>query len=311
VGDAPDEAIVALARRQHRNVTREQLLALGLGPASITYRARTGRLHRVHRGVYAVGTPPATPLERAAAAVLACGAGAALSDDSGLTLWEFKKRWSTSLQVTVRGDRRRPGIVVHQYRGLTAADIRTHLGIRVTSPARTLLDCAPELTASRLARIVADGRRSGKLHLAALRDVVQRFPKHPGAAHLIPLLDTSGAPTRSEFEDAFLAFCEQFDLPRPQVNTIACGYEVDALFAPERLIVELDGWDFHRDRNVFENDRNRDADTLTGGLATVRITWNRLNQTPGKEAERLKSILAARRTPHAAHRPRSPLTADR
>jgi hypothetical protein len=296
VDDRLDDAVLALARRQHGNVTRAQLLALGLGPAAITYRGRSGRLHRVHLGVYAVGTPPSTPLEWASAAVLACGPEAALSHQSALTVWGFAKQWQTPFHVTVRDDRRRPRIEVHRPTGLMRADFRTQLGIRVTSPALTLLHCAPDLTAARVARIGADGRRAGQLHLGELSEVVRRFPHHPGCLHLIPLLDARGAPTRSEFEDAFLAFCRRYGLPAPVVNSVVFGYEVDALFVAERLIVELDGWDFHRDRHAFEGDRDRDADALAAGFATVRITWERMTRTPRKEAERLKSILAARRT---------------
>lgn len=74
-----------------------------------------------------------------------------------------------------------------------------------------------------------------------------------------------------------------------------CGYEVDAFFAAEGVIVELDGWEFHRDRQAFEDDRVRDADMLAAGLVTVRITWERYTRTPDSEARRLKTILAARR----------------
>ncbi|MGI9183782.1 MAG: type IV toxin-antitoxin system AbiEi family antitoxin domain-containing protein [Solirubrobacteraceae bacterium] len=76
-----DQAIIALARRQHGLVTRARLLQIGLGEAAIAWRCRTGRLFRVHLGVYAVGRPMMTPLERAAAAVLAWGPGAASATD--------------------------------------------------------------------------------------------------------------------------------------------------------------------------------------------------------------------------------------
>jgi hypothetical protein len=60
--------------------------------------------------------------------------------------------------------------------------------------------------------------------------------------------------------------------------------------------VALDSWAFHQDRHNFEGDRNRDADTLAAGYATVRITWERLTGTPAKEAQRLKRILVSRET---------------
>ncbi len=174
--------------------------------------------------------------------------------------------------------------------------MRTQLGIRVTSPARTALDCAPQLQTRRLTRLVNDARLRGLLGPHELADVVARFSHHPGASRISAVLARSwGAPTRSEFEDAFPAFCQRFGLPAPQINTFVCGYEVDALFAAEGVIVELDGWEFHRHRDAFEGDRNRDADTLAAGLVTVRITWERISQTPHEEAERLHAILARRR----------------
>ena len=143
-GPPADVAIARVAARQHGNITRAQLLSLGLARNAITYRVRIGRLYRVHRGVYAVGRPPRVPLERAAAAVLACGPGAALSDESAMCLWGLERRWPDTPHVTVPGERdRRPaGICVHRRGGLTRTDVRTQLGIRATSLARTLLDCA-------------------------------------------------------------------------------------------------------------------------------------------------------------------------
>ncbi len=133
------------------------------------------------------------------------------------------------------------------------------------------------------------------MHLGQLTDVVARFSNHPGCRHLLEAVHGVGAPTRSELEDAFLTFCRQYDLPIPLVNTRVAGHEVDALFADERVIVELDGWDFHRDRYAFEDDRERDADTLAVGLVTVRITWERLTHRPDREASRLGAILSSRR----------------
>lgn len=66
-------------------------------------------------------------------------------------------------------------------------------------------------------------------------------------------------------------------------------------FPAERLIVELDGWDYHRDRHSFESDRDRDADTLAAGAATIRITWERMTHAPRREADRLQAILEQRR----------------
>jgi hypothetical protein len=261
----------------------------------MTHRVKTGHLHRVHRGVYAVGRPATTPLERASAAVLACGRGAALSHRSAITLWGLWKRWTFPLDVTAPADRRPPGIVVHRSRSFGRSEVRTQLGIRVTSPGRTLLDTAADLTAEVRSRTVNDALHSGLVTRSQLQDVLDRHPNHPGTRLLAPFTDTTDGPSRSGWEDAFPAFCARHGLPRPAMNVRVLGYVVDALFADERVIVELDGWRFHSGRDAFETDRERDASTLSAGFATVRITWKRMMRTPHREADRLHAILRARR----------------
>jgi len=289
-----DVAIAAVAVRQQRQITRLQLVAIGLDDSRISYRVKTGRLYRVYHGVFSVGCPPITPLERAAAAVLACGPGAALSHGSAMTLWGFTKRWETPFEVIVLRNRRPRGIRVHRSNTLSKRDLTRQLGIRVTTPARTVLDCAPRLTDNELTRAVNDARHSSYLKLGALADVLERCPAHPGAARLARFLSGRDGPTRSGWEDAFPAFCARFGLPRPRMAARVCGYTVDALFEAEKLIVELDSWEFHSDRGAFETDRERDADTLAAAYATVRITWERIEETPAEEAARLRTILASR-----------------
>lgn len=287
--------IAQLAAKQQRNVTRRQLLEAGWDDDAINYRVKIGRLYRQHAGVYTVGAPPISPLERAMAAVLACGEGAVLSHGSALTLWGIWKRWDVPFDVTVAADRRKRGIRVHRVRQLDGPDVTRHHGIPVTTLARTLLDQAKRMTAKSLTRAVNDGRLSGHLHLAALHDVVRRNPRHRGRPKLEAVLGlASERPTRSAFEDTFPAFCERHHLPIPQMNAPVCGYEVDALFEVQKVIVELDGWSFHSSRTSFESDRRRDADTLAAGFATVRITAERYTQAPAEQAAQLRQILALR-----------------
>jgi hypothetical protein len=255
---------------------------------------RLARLHRVHPGVYSVGRPPVTPHEKAMAAVLACGPGAVLSHGSAMTLWGFWRRWDTPFEVTVPGDRRPQGIRSHRSRNLHRREVRRHLGIPVTSPARALLDMAARLKPASLKRAVKDGQASKLVSPDAVAEVVHRHPHHPGAAKLRPYLEDR-ADTRSVLEDRFLAFCDQAGLPRPQFNVYVCGFLVDALFGAEQVIVELDSWDFHSNREAFEDDRERDGVTTAAGFVTVRITHR------GFEAQtsRLLRILAPRRRLHS------------
>jgi Transcriptional regulator, AbiEi antitoxin len=286
--------IAQIARGQHGNVVREQLLALGLAPSSIDWRVSRGRLYRVHRGVYAVGRPPTTPLEKAAAAVLACGDRSALGFGSALTAWGVWRRWDEPFEVVLAGDRRPTGIRTHRMTGLLRRDIDVEHGIRVTSPALTMLHCAPRMRPRSLIRAVNDLRRGKLLAVHDLADVVARFPLRPGAALLEPHAQTGQNPTRSYFEDDLIPFCRRFGLPIPRINHRLHGFEVDAYFEEARLVVECDGWDFHNDRQAFEDDRERDATMLLHGIVTIRITKRRLDREPEREAARLHAIIEQR-----------------
>lgn len=290
-----DRQIAAFAARQRGYITRAQLVKLGLGLGAIRYRVRIGRLIRVYAGVYAVGHVPTLPQDRAVGALLACGPGAVLSHGSAAVIWGIFRRWELPFEVTAPTVRRRRGIRVHRA-ALARRDVTRELGIRVTSVARTLLDLAPRMTDKALRRAVADQRRAGHLSLPQLQDVVDRFPRSPGSVRLRPLLDPPpGNPTRSELEDRFVAFCEQWGLPQPETNVWVAGREVDAWFPRERVIVELDGWDFHSDRESFEGDREKDRAALALGIPTIRLTHMRMESDPQSEAATLHRILANRR----------------
>ncbi len=289
-----DARIAAVADRQHGNITLAQLTALGLNRHQVAYRVRIGRLHRVHPGVYSVGRPPRTALERASAAVLACGPDAALSHLAALALWDLT-RWPWCMAVTASKERRHRGITLHRSSRLLRRDFRRENGIRVTSPARTLLDCTPLLSQKVLRRAVNEALRRKLVCRTDLGDVIERFPRHPGAHKLAEFVDAKGGPTRSGWEDDFPAFCDHFGLPKPVMAANVAGWEVDALFPDEKVIVELDGWEFHSTRESFESDRERDASTLAVGCVTVRLTWERMHEGAAREAARLRTILDQRR----------------
>jgi predicted transcriptional regulator of viral defense system len=131
----PDQLLGAIARRQHGIIAFEQLLAAGLGPSSIALRVRSGRLHRLHRGVYAVGHSALSREGRWLAAVLACGVGGALSHQSAAQHSRILPLTANlrPVHVTVPGTggrRRRDGITVHRSLTLTRNDIVLRDGIR-------------------------------------------------------------------------------------------------------------------------------------------------------------------------------------
>jgi very-short-patch-repair endonuclease len=264
-----DGAIAALAARQHGLVTTAQLAAAGLGRRAIAHRVASGRLVRRHRGVYQVG-PTAAPLSPQMAAVLACGATAALSHQSAAAIWGFGQREGL-VRVTVEGDsaRSRRGIRVHHTLSLRAAVIH---GLPVTDPARTLRDLRTVLTG-------AQHDRAGE------------------QAHILGLVIADGAPepdfTRSDGERRLKALCKAAHLPLPRMNAIVAGWEVDAHWPAHRLIVEIDGWNFHSSRRAFERDRHKDAQLTATGQRVIRITHRRLTHQPHTVTAQLAALLAA------------------
>lgn len=289
---AIDRAIAAVAAKQHGNVTRQQLLGLGLDRYAIRYRVKIGRLYRVYRGVYSVGRPPITPEEWASAAVLACGPGAALSHGSAMALWGYWRHWDRPNEVTVVGDRRTKGIRVHRSMTLRRRDVTWQSRIRVTTPARTALDMAPRLPDRSLKRVVNNMLNSLWCSEDQFAETLARHPSAPGARRIAMLLGLPGTPTRSGWEDEFPEFCRRYGLPAPVMGARIGRYIVDALFVAERVIVELDSWPYHKGKPAFETDRERDAYMLERRFVTVRVTEERLDERPDQEADRLHTILA-------------------
>ena len=264
--------IAQLAGRQYGHVTRRQLLDAGLESPTIQSRVESGRLLRVHQGVYALGYRRVEPPARALAAVLACGPRAVLSHDSALALWGLR-RWPPAPEVVAPGCMRRPGILAHRSRTLTDADVTVQLGVPVTRVARAISDMGRRLTATQRTRLINDAR---------LKRIL-------GTDEAFALLGHRRNATRSGHEDAFQAWLERHHLPQPLINAKLAGHEVDALYADRRVIVEVDDYATHGDPATFASDRERDTAHAALGYRTVRLIRERLTAA---EAERLKRILA-------------------
>ena len=271
---------------------REQLRGCGLSDTAIDRRVARGQLIRVYRGIYAVGHEPTWPLAKAHAAVLSCGDHAVLGRRSALSLRRLKPDWIQPFEVLTPGGHRRHGITAHRVTTLAPRDVTRHAGIPVTSVARTVFDVAHR--ERRLSRLVNEARNRAGLELEALAELAARLPYHPSVRVLRPFLGDDPGPTRSELEDRFLWLLDSYGLPRPEMDAPLGGRVLDALYRRQQLIVELDSRAWHADPETFESDRERDAHHLALGLVTIRITWERMHQTPDKEAARLERILAAR-----------------
>src|SRR3954447_12867679 len=244
-----DLVIARIAARQHGVVSYGQLRSVGMSQPVISKRTNSGRLHRLHRGVYAVGHTNLSFEGRCMAAVLALGDGAVVSHLSAAALWGMRRPSDGPIDVSLAGDggrRRRRGIRIHRSSTLIAGVVTRRGGIALTTPKRTLRDLR---AISSLPVFRAAASRALDLRLIS------------GEA-LRPPADL----TRSELERIFLALCRRHRLPQPEVNARVGSYEVDFLWRDRGLIVETDGFRHHGDRASFEADRARDARLQSRGF---------------------------------------------
>lgn len=260
-----DAEIAAIAGRQHGVVTIAQLLAW-YSDATVRRRVRDGRLHRLHRGVYAVGHAALSREGTWLAAVLACGEHAALSHLAAAAHWRVSRWPALRTSVVTVSKHAPPGVDVHRTSRLDELDVVVWNGIPVTTVARMLVDLTDVLTPHQLAYVIHEAEFRRIFNERATRAAIDRARGRHGLAKLERALELhaqGSAGTRSAKEDAFL---EGQDV-EPIVNT---KIEVDFHWPEERRIVEVDG-SGHTRRATRREDALRDAALVAGGWEVTRV----------------------------------------
>lgn len=293
--NTPDGGIARLAVRQHGVVTRGQLRELGLSDRSVENRLAVGRLHALHRGVYAVGHRRLSREGRALAATLACAPGAALSHRSAAALWGLPVREGLIEVSVARRLHQRPGIRVHPVRSLEPRDVTQLGGVPITTPARTLLDLAEGLDPRALGRAVRQAEVLRIVTTISLEAQLSTSAGRHNADRLAAIVAHGPAPTRSELEDLTLDLLRRHGLPQPETNVLLteCGFEVDLLFRGPRVIVECDGDRYHGTRLAREHDARRQARLEAAGYRVLRLTWQQVVSDELRTVERVRLALAA------------------
>lgn len=228
-----DVRLAQLAARQHGVVSVRQLLAFGFTRDQIRFRTATGRLHRLHRGVYAVGHTALPWQAPFVAAVLVAGEGAVLSHGSAAAWWAIRPRPSGNVHVTIprnTGRDRHHRVTIHRGRALKPDEVTTRHGVAVTTVARTLLDdtgTAPSHLADRAVELAVSRQLVG----AEVHDVMRAHPNARGIPTLRALLREHGDHgdwRQSDFEAYIIDICRTHGIPLPQTNVPLLGEVVDA-----------------------------------------------------------------------------------
>ncbi|HET9592029.1 MAG TPA: type IV toxin-antitoxin system AbiEi family antitoxin domain-containing protein [Solirubrobacterales bacterium] len=281
-----DLAINCFAREQHGIVTTKQLVAAGLTRAAISKRVHSGRLYRVHQGVYSVGHDGLSLEAGWMAAVLACGSGAVLSHGSAAVHWKLLRPLDGPIDITVpkrTGRSRRRGIRIHRCRSLDGgANLSTTSS--QTRPLR-LVTIHERIPITTVARTLADLRRSD------LRPSLVRRAIRQAEFLQMPLGDIQTDRTRSDLERDFLRLCRRYRLPPPEVNVPIGRLTVDFLWRPAGLIVETDSYVTHGGTVAFEDDRQRDLELRRRGYRVHRFSGRQLELEPKAIAEDVAAAL--------------------
>lgn len=287
-----EAAVARLAARQHGMVTWAQLRDAGVSRRAITAHVSNGWLLRLHGSVYQLGVFPG-PFGIEQAALLACGPRAVLSHWTAAVIFELCAATSGPIDVSFLGGLagNRAGIRPHRTTTLPTCDVVVKHGLRVTTPARTLLDLAASTPRAKLERLTEEAQVLRVASTAELLAVIERGVGRPGVAKLRAVLDFIDEPlfTRSEAEKRLRGLCRSAALPMPRMNVMRAGWEVDAVWDEQRLVVEVDGRKFHEPGSRFERDRRKDGELMLAGYRVLRVTWRRLTREP----EQVIALLAA------------------
>lgn len=287
----------ALSRRQHRVVSREQLLALGFTRHAIEHRVDKGRLFLVYRGVYAVGHPDLTPQGQWMAAVLAGGDGAALSHASAAALWGIRPLLPDEpihISITTADKRAHGNLVIHRRKALhrTRRD-----GIPVTTPTDTLIDLAAGAIERQIEADINEAAVLGIATPAQVHRAAKRAGRRSGAAAVRKLLDRQTLLlTDTELERLFLRVTRRICLPDPKTQARVNGHRVDFWWPDLNLVIETDGGNFHKTPAQQTRDRERDQAHFAAGLTPLRFTHAQVRYDPPHVESVLLAVVLQR--PH-------------
>ncbi len=266
-------------------ISAGRLIDLGASRSVVAAWTASGRLHRLHRGVYAVGHLALTQRGRELAAVLACGPHALLSHRSAAAAHNLG-RPPTRIEVTAPRSRDgHNGFILHTSRRLEPQDRTEVDGIPTTTVARTLVDLAEVCTHKQVTNAVHEAEVQRLFDLKAVEEVQSRLPGRTGRhllGRVLSRYESTPRLTRSEGERLLLKLCQGYGLPLPETQAAMAGYELDAFWAHANLAIEFDGEAVHHTTRAFYSDRVRDRKLRVAGVEVIRITGHDLG--PGRSS---------------------------
>jgi very-short-patch-repair endonuclease len=292
-----ERAAAWVAEQQLQLITSDQLRHCGVSKDVVAARIRQGMMHRVHIGVYRVGTRLVLPNAPELAAALACGDRAFVRRRSAAAVFGLAEPWTGEPEILVVGRNCRPaGIDVARVPALGPLDWGAQDGIPITSPALTLVDFAAVATGEQLERAIAEAYALKLVSEPELREALARHRYRTGVRALRAELDRAGGPlwTASRAERELKALLRKAELPMPKTGVLIAGFPADFCWPELRLIVEVDGYQFHGHRYAFERDRRRDQAHKMALYEVIRFSWRNLVDEPYRVVAVIAKAIGAR-----------------
>lgn len=273
--------------------TRRALLALGVTRSGLETALRSGHLVRLQRGVYGLGLPEGWDVTRAAAICLR----ATVSHDSAALLWGMEMVHRPAARVTVGRDHSRrtyPGVEVHRS-AVRATVVR---GVATTDPLRTVLDCARVLDLPDAVVVADSALRRGLVGIEELQ-AAARTTSGPGATRVRRAVRLADPASGSVLESLLRVLLTLNGLapPRTQYELREGGQvqaRVDFAWPREKLIVEADGFAYHRDRSDYRRDRRRANLCCRLGWRLLRFSWEDVRHDPDYVLDAVRQELGRR-----------------
>jgi len=216
-------------------------------------------------------------------AVLACGDGAMLSHRSAAALWGFGEETPgvTDVSIARHSTLRRRGLRVHDRAGMRTRDMTTRLNIPLTEPVRTFLDLATVAGPKTVERAINEADKLDVIDADVLRRALNHHPGEPGVRPLRRILDEhTFRLSDDELERLFRPLAAAAGLPTPLTKHKVNDFEVDFFWPDLGLVVETDGWRYHRTPSAQTRDALRFQTHTAAGFTPLRFSHYQVKYEP-------------------------------
>ena len=273
--------------------TRAALLKAGVTRHAIYRALDSARIVRLQRGIFGLGLPDGTMLLAAATTSLR----ATVSHDSAAVLWDLEMVHQPATWVTVPRDRSRASYAGVRVRRASVDETDVRHGLQVTTPLRTVLDCARELSLADAVVIADSAMRKGLVTIDEFRSAAaSACGRRAGRLRRVAALadPRCGSVLESLLRVLLVEAGVRLDRTQWMIRDDDGVFVavVDFAWLPARLIVEADGFEFHRERSDYRKDRRRANSYCRLDWGLLRFTWEDVRLEPDYVVEAVRHELA-------------------